>query len=75
MTGSEEALEIGGKAVQRFTGGQGPPLLYLHGVGTYWWMPEHDLLGARHRVYAPVHPGFGASEGLEEIAGRFEHVT
>ena len=30
-------------------------------------MPVHDLLGARHRVYAPVHPGFGASEGLEEI--------
>ena len=30
-------------------------------------MPVHDLLGARHRVYAPVHPGFGASAGREEI--------
>ena len=67
MTGSEETLKIGGKAVQLFTGGEGPPLLYLHGAGTYWWMPVHDLLGARHRVYAPVHPGFGASEGLDEI--------
>ena len=43
--------------MQLFTGGEGPPLLYLHGAGTYWWMPVHDLLAARHRVYAPVHPG------------------
>jgi hypothetical protein len=35
MTRSDETLEIGGKAVQLFTGGQGPPLLYLHGAGTY----------------------------------------
>src|SRR5580765_8779355 len=67
MTRSEETLKIGGKAVQLFTGGQGPPLLYLHGAGTCWWMPVHDLLGARHRVYAPVHPGFGASAAREEI--------
>jgi len=67
MTGTEESIEIGGKRVQLFTGGEGPPLLYLHGAGTYWWMPVHDLLAARHRVYAPVHPGFGASEGLEAI--------
>jgi len=67
MTRSEETLKVGGKAVQLFTGGQGPALLYLHGAGTSWWMPVHDLLGARHRVYAPVHPGFGTSEGLEEI--------
>ena len=67
MTRSEETLKIRGKAVQLFTGGEGPPLLYLHGAGTYWWMPVHDLLGARHRVYAPVHPGSGPSEGLEAI--------
>src|SRR5262249_61272099 len=65
--GREGGIEIGGKRVQPFRGGEGPPLLYLHGAGTYWWMPVHDLLAARHRVYAPVHPGFGASEGLEAI--------
>src|SRR4029077_20489991 len=69
MAGSEETIKAGGKAIQLFTGGTGAPLLYLHGAGVYWWMPACELLAARHRVLAPVHPGFGASEGYEEIEG------
>src|SRR5262249_42005605 len=38
-----------------------------HGAGTFGWMPIHDLLARRRRVLLPVHPGFGASEGLEAI--------
>jgi pimeloyl-ACP methyl ester carboxylesterase len=75
MTRSEETLKIDGKAVQLFTGGQGPPLLYLHGTGTYRCMPVHDVLGAQHRVYAPVHPGFGASAGLEELESMEDLVS
>ena len=45
----------------------GPVLLYLHGAGTFGWMPVHDRLAAGCAVYLPVHPGFGASEGLEDI--------
>ena len=30
-------------------------------------MPVHDLLAARRHVLLPVHPGFGASEGLDAI--------
>ena len=30
-------------------------------------MPVHDLLCARRRVLLPVHPGFGATEGLDAI--------
>lgn len=67
MSPREMALEVGGKAIQLFSGGEGPPLLYLHGAGTFWWMPVHDRLAARRRVYLPVHPGFGASQGLDEI--------
>ena len=68
MAGSEETLKVGGKAIQLFTGGEGPPLLYLHGAGTYWWMPVHDLPRPRGAACTlPVHPGFGASEGLDEI--------
>jgi pimeloyl-ACP methyl ester carboxylesterase len=67
MTGREETLRIDGRAIQLFTGGSGAPLLYLHGAGVYWWMPVHDLLAARHRVLIPVHPGFGASQGFEQI--------
>jgi pimeloyl-ACP methyl ester carboxylesterase len=69
MAGREETLQIGGRAIQLFTGGSGAPLLYLHGAGVYWWMPVHDLLAARRRVLIPVHPGFGASQGFEEIEG------
>src|SRR5262249_32089856 len=45
----------------------GPPLLYLHGAGTYIWMPIHDLLAGHRSVFLPAHPGFGDSEGLDEI--------
>ncbi len=65
--GRAEGLIVGGRAIQLYRGGDGPPLLYLHGTGTFWWMPVHDLLARRHAVYLPVHPGFGTSEGLEEI--------
>lgn len=67
MAGSEKTLAVRGKSIQLFEGGGGPPLLYLHGAGTYWWLPAHDRLATRHRVLAPVHPGFGASTGVEEI--------
>lgn len=67
MPERERVLTIHGKRVQLFAGGAGPPLVYLHGAGTYGWMPVHDHLARRRQVLAPVHPGFGASEGLETI--------
>src|SRR5262249_41937428 len=65
--GRERALRVHGRHVQLFEGGAGRPLLYLHGAGTFWWMPVHDLLARERRIVLPVHPGFGASEGLETI--------
>ena len=67
MAGSEKTIKVRGKSIQLYEGGGGPPVLYLHGAGTFWWLRAHDLLAARHRVVAPVHPGFGASTGVEEI--------
>jgi pimeloyl-ACP methyl ester carboxylesterase len=67
MAGSEKTLKVRGKSIQLFEGGTGRPVLYLHGAGTFWWLPAHDLLAARHRVLAPVHPGFGTSTGVEDI--------
>ena len=67
QAGGERALGVHGRRVQLFEGGTGRPLLYLHGAGTFWWMPVHDLLAARCRVLLPVHPGFGSSEGLDAI--------
>ena len=65
--GQERALAVRGRRIQLFEGGAGGTLLFLHGAGTFWWMPVHDLLARRRRVVLPVHPGFGASEGLDAI--------
>jgi pimeloyl-ACP methyl ester carboxylesterase len=67
MAVSERTLKVRGKSVQLFEGGDGPPVLYLHGAGTYWWLPGHDRLAARRHVYLPAHPGFGDSTGAEDI--------
>jgi pimeloyl-ACP methyl ester carboxylesterase len=63
----EEIVRVAGRDIQLFSGGEGPPLLYLHGAGVYWWLPVHDRLAARRRVLLPVHPGFGRSPAREEI--------
>jgi pimeloyl-ACP methyl ester carboxylesterase len=65
--GRERVLPVRDRRVQLFEGGAGRPLLYLHGGSTFWWMPVHDLLAGRRRVLLPVHPGFGASDGLDGI--------
>jgi pimeloyl-ACP methyl ester carboxylesterase len=67
MASQERSLLLEGKNIQLFEGGAGSPLLYLHGAGTFWWMPVHDLLSRSFQVYLPVHPGFGNSEGGDEI--------
>jgi pimeloyl-ACP methyl ester carboxylesterase len=43
-------------------GGDGPPLLFLHGAGGF--RGDHVFIalpGKRRRITAPSHPGFGAS--------------
>jgi len=48
-------------------GGSGDPLLFLHGAGGLREGGYLDDLAERFTVYAPSHPGFGASEGFERI--------
>jgi pimeloyl-ACP methyl ester carboxylesterase len=46
------------------TGGDGPPLVFLHGLGGRWqnWLLNIPAFMATHRVLAPDLPGFGRSE-------------
>ncbi len=61
-------IDVYGTAVEMRRGGDGPPLLYLHGGGgDNEWLPTLDRLAERFTVYHPSHPGFGASGGLEHI--------
>ena len=46
------------------TGGSGPPLLFIHGLGGLWqnWLLNIPAFMDRFRVLAPDLPGFGGSE-------------
>ncbi len=61
-------VDVGGRKTQVIQGGSGPPLVFLHsGVGEAWWAEWCDDLAEDFTVIVPAHPGFGDSEGLEEI--------
>lgn len=59
----------GGKlSVEVLEGGSGDPLVYLHGARALGgWNPHLDNLAGRYQVFAPCHPGIGASRGLEHL--------
>jgi pimeloyl-ACP methyl ester carboxylesterase len=49
-------------------GGDGPPLLYLHGaIGQKGWAPFLERLSPQFTVYAPYMPGYGNASGLEHL--------
>jgi pimeloyl-ACP methyl ester carboxylesterase len=62
----EELVPVGGVKIQTLVGGQGEPLVVLHGAGGSpgwrWW---HAALAERYTVYAPTHPGFGQSDSAD----------
>lgn len=62
-TWQEDMIPVAGLKVQVWHGGQGTPLLLLHGAGGHpGWLHIHEALAQHFHVYAPSHPGFGASE-------------
>jgi pimeloyl-ACP methyl ester carboxylesterase len=68
-------LEIAGKKTQLTIGGEGPPLLYLHSAGGETdWMPFHEDLAQRFKVYLPAHPGFALSGGLDDVRDIYDLV-
>ena len=57
-----ERIELGEISIEASIAGDGPPLLFLHGIDYFaQHKPFLDLLARRFRVVAPRHPGFGAS--------------
>jgi len=59
----EETIQVDGVKLSARLGGDGPPLLILHGAdGWDGLLPFHDSLARRFTVWAPFLPGFGESE-------------
>jgi pimeloyl-ACP methyl ester carboxylesterase len=67
LTESRVATPLG--EVQVFRGGTGPQLVYLHSAGGEADLPLLDDLSTDFEVIVPVLPGFGESEGVEDIDG------
>jgi pimeloyl-ACP methyl ester carboxylesterase len=61
------AVRDGAFNTEVWEAGSGAPVLYLHGEGRPTWTPFHDALARRHRVIAPLHPGYGGSTGNEKL--------
>ncbi len=63
MSGQESYETIANCKIRLLRGGKGAPLLYLHGAGGGGvWQPFMERLSQRFEVFAPEHPGFGASD-------------
>ena len=58
-----ERLEVWGTEIELFRAGSGLPLLFLHGLdGLEGSVSILQELAKSYEVFAPSHPGFGASE-------------
>ncbi len=75
MKAEERIVSVGGVPVHAWVGGEGPPVLVLHGAGgNRGWTRWLQLLSRRFTVWAPTHPGFGKSgdadwmEGVDDLA-------
>lgn len=63
MSCTTQLMEVDGRKVELVVGGEGDPVLFLHG-GERSSASSAFIRGLANtfRVYAPVHPGFGESE-------------
>jgi pimeloyl-ACP methyl ester carboxylesterase len=58
---TKRVLKINGVDTAVYEGGQGEPLLFLHGGGTFHGFEFAKTWAERFRVIHPYHPGFGES--------------
>ena len=67
---AERQLDLAGVATAVLEGGDGPPLVLLHGgieCGGAIWAPVVARLAERHRVVIPDLPGLGESDPVERL--------
>jgi pimeloyl-ACP methyl ester carboxylesterase len=67
--GEEELIDVAGKKTVLRHAGSGPPFVYLHSTlgESFMWFPFFKAWAKQFRVLVPTHPGFGKSEGFDQI--------
>jgi pimeloyl-ACP methyl ester carboxylesterase len=67
----ERFAELKGSRMRYFVGGEGPPLILVHGLGgaAANWTELAPLLVPNHRLLVPDLPGHGGSEALPAVSG------
>lgn len=73
---SESYVEVkdGAFKIRVLQAGTGAPLAFIHGAGGLFWDPLLAGLADRFAVTAPEHPGFGQSQGLEQVPDLWDLV-
>jgi pimeloyl-ACP methyl ester carboxylesterase len=71
---TEERLDAPIGKIQLFRAGAGDPLVYLHSAGGEATQPALEELADSFEVLVPVFPGYGESEGIEQIDGMEDAV-
>jgi 2-hydroxymuconate-semialdehyde hydrolase len=73
-----QRLDVAGTGTFVTTGGEGPPLVLLHGgieSGGAYWAPAVEALAATHHLVIPDAPGLGESEPVTGRLGAAEFST
>lgn len=70
----EEALDTPAGKIQLFRAGSGAPLVYLHSAGGESTHAALEELADSFEVLVPVFPGYGESEGIDDIDGMEDAV-
>lgn len=72
----DDAIELRGGAVKTSVrqAGDGPPVVFLHGLDTGSWNEFFDDLAASFTVYAPLHPGLSDPDSIRNIDNLWDLV-
>lgn len=67
--GEAETITVAGRATVIKHAGTGPPFVYLHSTldESFQWFPFYQTWAKQFRVLVPTHPGFGESQGFDQI--------
>jgi len=67
--GEAQSISVEGKSTVIRQGGEGTPFVYLHSTldESFMWFPFFESFAKHFRVLVPTHPGFGKSEGFDQI--------